>query len=172
MEGIDDQPFRGIVGVQILHAAHQEVAGEVDAFGANAGAARHLDVNQRHRDRNPLLPIHHFIQAAVARVVELLAVAGKPELAEQVTIHRVDARGQGRVVARILRDEVERRIAHLLETVEIWPVVEARILDARDQERRPGEVGTGSIGGIGDLIGERLDDVAVSLHRAHPTRRV
>ena len=32
---IDDEPFAGIVGVQILERAHQEVAGKVDAFGAN-----------------------------------------------------------------------------------------------------------------------------------------
>ncbi len=96
----------------------------------------------------------------------------KPELAEQVTIHRVDASGQGAVVARILRNEVESRIAHLFETVEIWAVVKTRILDPGNQECRPREVGARSIGRIRDLIGERLDDVAVSLHKAHPTRRV
>ena len=121
MERIDDQALAGIVGVQILQAAHQEVAGEVDAFGANAGAARHLDVDQRHRDRNALLPIHHLVEAAVARVVELLAVAGESKLAKQVPIDRIDARGERRVVSGILRDEMERRIAHLLEAIEIGP---------------------------------------------------
>ena len=47
VERIDDQPVAGIVGVQIVQHAHQEVPGEVDAFGAQAGAPRDLDVDQR-----------------------------------------------------------------------------------------------------------------------------
>ena len=171
MERIDDQALAGIVGMQILQAAHQEVAGEVDAFGAHAGAAGDLDVDERHRDRNAFLPIHHFVQAAVARIVELLAVAGEAELAKQVTIDRVDARAERRIVAGILRDEMECRIAHLIEAIEIRRGIEARILDSRDQERRRGQVRPRAIGGVGDLFGERLRHDGLSQHRARPALR-
>ncbi len=49
---IDDEAVVGIVGVEILKRANQEVPGEVDAFGADAGPSRDLDVDEAERDRD------------------------------------------------------------------------------------------------------------------------
>ena len=76
-----------------------------------------------------------------------------------------------RVVARILRDEVERRVAHLVQAIEIRRRIQPRILDARHQERRRGQVRSRAIGGVGDLFRERLDHDDLSQRRAHPARR-
>ena len=171
MKRIDDQALRRVVGMEILKAAHQEVAGEIDALGADSGAAGDLDVDERHRDRDALLPIHHFVQAAVARILELLAIARESELAEQVPIDRVDARGERRIVSRVLRDEMKRRIAHLFETIEIRRRIQARVLDSRDQERRRGQVRPRAIGGIGDLFRQRLRHDSLNRHKARPARR-
>ena len=92
VERIDDQAFVRVVGVQIVQHAHQEVAGKIDALGAQARTPRDLDVHERQRDGDAGATVEHFVEATVARVVVLFAVAEEAELVEQVAIERVDAR--------------------------------------------------------------------------------
>ena len=77
----------------------------------------------------------------------------------------------GASCAGILRDEMERRVAHLIEAIEIRLRIEPRILDARDQERRRGQIRSRAIGGVGDLFRERLGHDDLSQHRARPAPR-
>ena len=155
MERIDDEAVAGIVGVQILLRADEEVTGEVDALGADAGSARDLDVDEAERDRNAGPPIEHLVEAAVPRIVVAIAVAGEPQLGEQVLVERVDAGDQRRVVAGILGNPLGRRVAHLVEPIEIRTGIEMRIFEPRDQKRRRGQVGSRAVRRVRQLLGER-----------------
>ena len=67
-------------------AAHQEMAGEVDAVDLQPGAPRHLHVDHRERDRNAGAPVEHLVEAAVARVLVPVPVADELQLFEQVAL--------------------------------------------------------------------------------------
>ena len=104
MKRIDDDAVVRIVSVEILERAHQEVAGKIDPFSADAGPSRDFDVDEAQRDRDARAPIHDVVQTAVARVLVLLAIALEGQLAKQIPVQRIDARLERRVVAGILRD--------------------------------------------------------------------
>ena len=169
MERIDDQPLLVITAMRILQHAHQEVPGKVDAFGAQSGAPRHFDVDQRQGDRQAFLPIHDFVQAAVARVVILLAIAAEAELTEQVAVHCIDARGNRRVVAGILGDEVKGRVAHQVQAIQVRARIQAWVLEACHQEGRGRQIDTRAVGRLDDQIGER--SLGLSQHKGHPGRQ-
>ena len=48
-----------------------------------------LHVDDRQRDRNAGAAIEHFVQAAVARILVLIAVADEPQLVEEVGVERL-----------------------------------------------------------------------------------
>ena len=80
--------------------AHEEVAGKVDALRRGCRRVARLRCRPGQRDRNAGAPIEDLVEAAVARVLVLIAVAGEAELGEQIAVERIDARAERRVVAR------------------------------------------------------------------------
>ncbi len=96
------------------------------------------------------------VETAVPRILVLLAIAFEGELAKQVAVEAIDARFERRVVARdpaAMRSDAS--IAHRVEAIEIGTGVEARVLDAGDQERGRRKVRPRPIGGIEQLLGKR-----------------
>ena len=109
--------------------------GEVDAFDVQAGAPRHLHVDQRQRDRNPRAAIEHFVQEAVARVFVVHFVADEAHLAEQIPVQRhhlrvsigIDIRRRVAGRGRRVGDAAPRLAADVIELFEIGTCVERRV---------------------------------------------
>ena len=132
MERVDDELFR-----VRLRAAHEEVAGEIDAVHLQPGTPRDLHVDDRERQRDAGPTFEHLVEAAVSRILVLVAIARETELVEEVFVERLDAALRRHVAARrrVALDDASRRIAHRIETREIGIRIEARAFDARDDER-------------------------------------
>src|SRR5262245_28631791 len=64
-EGVDDQVLR-IRQAAPCRASEEKTSREIDPFDIEARAPRHLQVDQRQRDRNASSPFEHLIQKAVA----------------------------------------------------------------------------------------------------------
>ena len=79
------------------------MAGEVDPFEPQAGAAPDLEVDHREADRNAEPAIEHLVQEAVARIVVVIAVAAEAELLVEVGVERGDLRRGRRAVCRCSR---------------------------------------------------------------------
>ena len=171
VERVDDQPLVRIVGMQVLQRAHQEVTGKVHPLHAHAGAPAHLDVDQRQRDGDARLLVEHLVEAAVPRVVVVLAVAGEPQLVEQVLVERIDPRTERGVEARVAGDAVGRGNPHLVDSIEIRLRIEVRVFEPRDQERRRGQIGSGPVGRVHDPFGERAGRSHVNQQRGRPVGR-
>ena len=129
--------------------AKQEVSGEVDALRVQAGAACHLQINDRERDGDARAPVQHLVEKAVARIVEVLAVPAEPHLVVKVLVQ--DPHGILRGV-----DGVDARrglCAHLLDGPKVGLGVERRVLDPRDRQNGRGEVATRSGHRAAQIIG-------------------
>ena len=146
MERIDDQIFR-IGQAAPRAAAQQEVSGKVDPFDRQPGAPRHLDVEQRQRDRNAGAAVEHGVEEAVARVLVVGLVAGELQLFEEIRVER-DHLGVAlgvHVVRRVgrrfgAREPARRFPAEVVEPIEVAAGVELGIFHAGDHQRRDREV--------------------------------
>ena len=64
----------------------EEVAWEIHADDAQAGAARDLEIDDREADRNPRAAVEDLVQKAVARIVVPVAVAAEALLVVEVLV--------------------------------------------------------------------------------------
>src|SRR5262245_64814203 len=85
VERVDDDDLvrlrgRGLVDPQ------QEVAWEIDAVDAQAGAARDLEIDDGEADRDPGAPIDHFVEEVVPRIVVMIAVSRETQLVVEVLV--------------------------------------------------------------------------------------
>ena len=132
--------------------------GKLTPFDGQPGAPRHFHVEQRQRDRDAGAPIEHFVQEAVARILVVHLVADEAHLAEQILVQRhhlrvaigIDSRRRLAGGCRRVVDAAPRFLADRVELVEIRARVEGWIFDARDHQRRDGEVGVGAERGVGE----------------------
>src|SRR5262245_26156282 len=154
VERIDDQAVPGIVSVEILLRADEEMPREVDALGPHTGAPRDLDVDEAERDGNARSSIQYFVEAAVSRIVVTIAIAGEAELGEQVFVERVDARYERCVVAEIRGDAPGRRVPHLFQPVEIRPRIEARILESGNEKGGRSQIRSRAVCRVRQLFAE------------------
>ena len=131
------------------------MAGKVDAFGANAGPPRDFDVDQGQRDRNAGPQVEHLVEAAVARILVLLAVAAEALLVEQVplSVSTRAASGASCPGSAAMRWSAASPIWS--SRSRYGPGSRCGYSIAREQERRRGEVGAGAVRGVGQLLGER-----------------
>ena len=117
---------------------HQEVAGEVHAVYLESGAKPDLHVDDRQRDRNAGPAIQDFVQAAVPRILVVIAIADEPLLVEEIRVEASDARERRRVAGflDVAADAAAGRVAHAVEPGQVGLGVESRVLDLGDDERR------------------------------------
>ena len=110
------------------------MAGEVDPFEPQSGAAPDLEIDQGEADRDAEAPVEHLVQEAVAGIVVVIAIAAEPELFVEVGVERRDPhRGRRPLMAL---EPSGRRLAHPLEAQQVRRRVERGIFDAGDRQRR------------------------------------
>src|SRR5919201_2671406 len=88
VERVDEQPTRGALAD--VRAAHEEVAGKVDAVDMQPSTPRNLHVDERQRDGNAGAMVEHLVETAVARILVALA-AGESLLLKKVGVEGADA---------------------------------------------------------------------------------
>ena len=144
MKGIDEQRVRVGLLVAVGQTTDQEMAGEVHALNGQARAARDVDEDQREGDGDARPTRQDVVQQAVARVVVVLLVANKAQLA-------VDELGDNPQPhpARRRAPESDFQViagggAHLAELAQKRRGVQFRVRDARHQQRAVGEVVVGA----------------------------
>ena len=86
---------------RVLRSPHEKVAREVHAVQPESGAPSDLHVDDGQRDGNAGATVEHLVEAAVARVLVLIAVADEPLVGEQVLIEPLDS-AEERDVAGLL----------------------------------------------------------------------
>jgi hypothetical protein len=118
------------------------VRGQADADDRQADAATELDQQHAQGDRQADAAAQDGVQAAVARVVVVAAVAVKAELTHQVGEQEIEALTRAGEAAQARGDVVGEVVELLERDVE----VEGRVLLAADQQRGLSEV-EGGVGG-------------------------
>ena len=99
VERVEDDRVVGLAAQPAVNA-DEKMAGERDAEDVQAGAARHVHVDDRERDRDPHAPFDHDVEQAVAEVVVVPAIAGEMFVLVQEPVERRDAQPHGRVAKR------------------------------------------------------------------------
>src|SRR6266542_511558 len=134
-----------------------EVARQPYALDGEAETLAHLHEHQAQRDGNALAPVQHVVQEAVARIVELVAIAGETLLHEEVFAKAVQApEGVGGAAGAV------HGAGQTVQTLQVGVGVEPRILPAGDGQGGPPQIEAAVT--PRDQLGE-LEERRVAIHQ-------